>query len=391
MQTPFYVYDLDRLNETINKAKIAANRYGYHIHYALKANYDLKVNRLLASHNIGADCVSGNEILHAIKCDFNPQKIVFAGVGKTDEEINTALRSGIACFNIESDQEILVINELAKKKAIKAKIAIRVNPNVSADTHRHITTGMNENKFGIHHHFLMDSIEKIEELSNVELVGLHFHIGSQILNMDNFKTLCLQINNILEWIRCEGIFIEHINLGGGLGINYNNPEEIPNFESFFKTYHRNLNLDSHMQIHFELGRSLVGQCGELWSKVLYIKEGINKKFAIIDAGMTHLMRPALYDAYHKISLHNNGENRNSYIYEVVGPICESTDILGKERKLPELHRGDILITHSAGAYGEVMSNNYNMKPMGDVMYRNRAASNTNQKENNALESITNLA
>ncbi len=391
MQTPFYFYDLNRLENTLISAKKEANKYNYKLHFAVKANYDYKVNQLISSYNLGADCVSGNEILFAIKNGYQPNNIVFAGVGKTDIEIKEAIRNNIACFNVESIQELEVINSISKKLDHISSIAIRVNPNVNADTHKYITTGLNENKFGIPASQLMDTLQILDGLSNLKLTGLHFHIGSQILNLENFKDLAIKVNEILHELRSNHIHIKHINLGGGLGINYQFPSIDPDFSSFFKIIYDNLKIDSRQKVHFELGRSLVGQCGQLWTKVLYLKEGIEKNFAIIDAGMTHLMRPALYGAYHHISIKNSRKPKSFDLkkYDIVGPICESTDVISKNQNLPDLRRGDILIIHSTGAYGEVMKSNYNMKPLGETMYKYREIKKGIIRENNpkTLENI----
>lgn len=363
METPCYVYDLNLLENTLAHLNKYVDKYNYHVHYAIKANTDQKINKMIANKGLGADCVSGNEILHALKCGFRPEKIVFAGVGKTDQDIITGLRSDIGCFNVESSQEIEVINSLAAKLGKKARVAIRVNPDVNAETHEYITTGLNENKFGISSMHLMEVVEQIEELANIELTGLHFHIGSQITNMDNFIELSKKVNIILDELRDEGVFIKHLNMGGGLGIDYNNPDKnlIPDFEQYFSVFNYHLNLEDFQELHFELGRSIVGQCGSLYTQVLYIKEGIEKKFAIVDAGMTDLIRPALYKAEHLIQKHQTKKIESQGLYDIVGPICESSDVFGKNIELPILKRGDRLVIRSVGAYGEVMCSNYNLR------------------------------
>lgn len=363
METPCYVYDLKLLENTLTELNNSTKEHNYMIHYAIKANTDVRINKMIANKGLGADCVSGNEIIHALKCGYRPEKIVFAGVGKTDKDIIIGLRSEIGCFNIESSQEIDVINSLAIQMGKKARIAIRVNPDVNAETHEYITTGLNENKFGVSYLNLMKIIEQIEGLSNVELTGLHFHIGSQITNMDNFMDLCNKVNIILDELRDEGIYIKHLNMGGGLGIDYNDPDNhlIADFEQYFNIFKYHLNLEDFQILHFELGRSIVGQCGSLVTKVLYIKNGVERNFAIVDAGMTDLLRPALYKAQHCIQQYNDQVVENKCIYDVVGPICESSDVFGKNIHLPALKRGDRLVIRSVGAYGEVMSNNYNLR------------------------------
>ena len=373
MKTPYYYYDLDLLEQTLQKLLAVAGNS--HIHYAVKANTDKRICRMISNYGLGADCVSGNEIIHALRCGFHPSKIVFAGVGKTDEEIEIGLKHNIACFNVESAQELEVLNQLAIQMGRKANVAIRVNPNIDADTHQYITTGKYENKFGISYEYLLEIIEFIEDSAQLNLTGLHFHIGSQILNMDNFKNLASNINLILSELYNEGIEIEHINVGGGLGINYDNPidEPIPHFQSYFEVFNQHLNNSLFKHLHFELGRSIVGQCGELHTKVLYLKQGIAKQFAIVDAGMTDLIRPALYQAQHRIIKKHVTEDK-IYRYDIVGPICESSDVFRRDYPIEKLSRGDELIIKSAGAYGEVMTSAYNLRDKPRVCYREARSS-----------------
>ncbi|MDF1673947.1 MAG: diaminopimelate decarboxylase, partial [Vicingaceae bacterium] len=362
--TPFYYYNLELLENTLKAVKSASTPYGYHIHYALKANSNHKILDLIQGYGLGADCVSGNEVKRAVETNFSSDKIVFAGVGKTDEEINIALDNDIFCFNCESIPELEVINELAQQKGKTAQIALRINPNVNANTHHYITTGLEENKFGINRWEFDAILNTLKHLDNIKLIGLHFHIGSQITDLSAFKGLCLRVNEIQEWFYEHKIIVDHINVGGGLGIDYENPEtnSIPDFERFFKIFDDFIELRPNQELHFELGRSITAQCGTLISKVLYVKNGVNTDFAIIDAGMTELLRPALYQATHKI------ENLTSHSqelkrYDVVGPICESSDCFAKSLMLPESKRGDLMAIHSAGAYGEVMASQYNLRDM----------------------------
>lgn len=368
VQTPFYYYDVSLLQQTLDKINKEAGKYYFQVHYALKANANSKILQLIKNAGLGADCVSGNEVKAAIENGFSPQKIVFAGVGKSDDEIIFSLKSGIFCFNCESIQEIEVINELAQKNNCKAHIALRINPNVNANTHHYITTGLEENKFGINIWELESITEKLSTLHNIQLIGLHFHIGSQISDLQPFKSLCLKVNELQKWFEQRKINIEHINVGGGLGINYHEPdkEAIPNFESYFKLFNDFLEIRPHQQVHFELGRAIVAQCGTLFSKVLYIKNGIKTKFAILDAGMTELIRPALYQAFHKIE--NVSSDKAPKSYDVVGPICESSDCFGKAVLLPEIQRGDLIAIRSAGAYGEVMASAYNLRNRVKAVY-----------------------
>lgn len=367
--TPFYYYNLELLEATLKTVVSASNKYNYHIHYALKANSNHKILELIQSYGLGADCVSGNEVKRAVECGYSNEKIVFAGVGKTDDEINIALDADIFCFNCESIPEIEVLNQLAEKKGKIAQIALRINPNVNAKTHHYITTGLEENKFGINMWELESVLTTLSKTKNIKLIGLHFHIGSQITDLSAYKGLCLRVNEIQEWFYENKIIVDHVNVGGGLGVDYKNPEtnSIPDFENFFKLFDDFIELRPQQELHFELGRSLVAQCGTLISKVLYVKNGVNTDFAIIDAGMTELLRPALYQATHKISnITNTSEKLKRY--DVVGPICESSDCFAKALMLPETKRGDLVAIHSAGAYGEVMASQYNLRDIVKAVY-----------------------
>jgi diaminopimelate decarboxylase len=369
LPTPFYYYNLDTLKETLAAVNKASGQYNYHVHYAFKANTNTKILELIQSYGLGADCVSGNEVKKAIDCNYSPEQIVFAGVGKSDEEINIALDHNIFCFNCESIPELEVINELALAKNKTAQIALRINPNVNANTHHYITTGLEENKFGINMWELEDVLSTLNNCNNLKLIGLHFHIGSQITDLNTYKGLCLRVNEIQEWFYDHQIIVDHINVGGGLGINYDNPKQnlIPDFKTFFKLFNDFIALRPQQQLHFELGRSIVGQCGALITKVLYVKKGVNTDFAIVDAGMTELIRPALYQAVHPIeNLTSTSDDIKRY--DVVGPICESSDCFGKALMLPNTKRGDIIAINSCGAYGEVMASQYNLRDLVQAVY-----------------------
>lgn len=362
VHTPFYFYNTALLKETLQKIKKEISTHkNYIIHYAIKANANPKLLRLIAQAGFGADCVSGGEIQRALDTGFPASKIVFAGVGKSDWEINLGLDNDIFCFNVESEPELEVINELAKAKGKIASVAFRINPNIGAHTHANITTGLAENKFGIAMKDMEHIIQKAGQLCHIRVLGLHFHIGSQILEMDDFIALCQRINQLIEQLRQAHHRIEHINVGGGLGIDYEHPDKhpIPNFSSYFNTYAKYLNLSDGQQLHFELGRAVVGQCGSLVTRVLYVKQGATKQFIIVDAGMTDLIRPALYQAHHQIENLNSREVLEKY--DVVGPICESSDVFAKDILLPKTHRGDLIALHSAGAYGEIMASQYNCR------------------------------
>lgn len=360
--TPFYLYNLTVLEKTLQRVKFYADKYNFHIHYALKANANPKILNYITKYGFGADCVSGNEITHAINNGFTSEKIAFAGVGKSDQEIITGLKNNIFCFNCESLPEIEVLNQIAKSKNKIAQIALRINPNVNAKTHHYITTGLEENKFGINIWELEDVIDALKSFSHIHVIGLHFHIGSQITDLAVFKGLCLRINEIQQWFKQRHLLIEHINVGGGLGVDYENPDNAasPDFENYFKIFHQFLELLPNQSVHFELGRALVAQCGDLITKVLYVKNGVNTNFAIVDAGMTELLRPALYQATHAIE-NLTSASQTKERYDVVGPICESSDCFGKSLLLPTTKRGDIIAIRTAGAYGEVMANGYNLR------------------------------
>ncbi|MDB5002531.1 MAG: lysA 1 [Mucilaginibacter sp.] len=371
-ETPFYYYDMEVLRQTLQACHIASAKYGFHVHYALKANFNPKVLDMIQSFGFGADCVSGGEVKAAIEHGFSNKQVVFAGVGKSDKEINLALDGDIFCFNVESVQELHIINDLAKAKNKTAKVAIRINPNVDAHTHHFITTGLDENKFGINTWQLDDVIIALRACSNIQFLGIHFHIGSQITDMEVYKSLCIRINEIQDWFEDHGFPVKILNAGGGLGVDYHNPDTntISDFESYFKVFKDFLNVKPGQEVHFELGRALVAQCASLISRVLYVKNGQKKNFLVLDAGMTELIRPMLYQAYHEIenlTQHSKLKTQN-LAYDVVGPICESTDCFRKDVELPESFRGDLIAIRTAGAYGEVMASGYNLRDRVQSVY-----------------------
>jgi diaminopimelate decarboxylase len=363
LETPFYYYDLKLLERTLQACDEAASPYQFHVHYAMKANFNPAVLGKIQQVGFGADCVSGNEVKKAVELGFGKDKVVFAGVGKSDREINEAIDLDIFCFNVESVQELQVINELAEAKQKKVKVAIRINPNVDAYTHANITTGLDENKFGVNSWDLPSCVDILKISANLEFIGIHFHIGSQVTNLDVYKNLCIRVNEFAAWFEDHGFKVKVLNVGGGLGIDYQNPnQQIPDFKAYFKIFADFLTVKQGQEVHFELGRALVGQSASLISKVLYVKNGKKKNFIVLDAGMTELMRPALYHAYHKIENISKSEIVGETIkYDVVGPICESTDCFGKEVELPESFRNDLVAIRSAGAYGEVMVSHYNLR------------------------------
>lgn len=387
LETPFYYYDMEVLRQTLEACRAASSKYGFHVHYAMKANFNPKVLDMIQSFGIGADCVSGNEVKAAIEHGFDKDNIVFAGVGKSDKEINLALDADIFCFNVESVQELQIINDLAKAKNKTAGVAIRINPNVDAHTHHYITTGLEENKFGINTWQLDDVVTMLRNCPNLQFLGIHFHIGSQITDMEVYKSLCIRINEIQDWFENHNFKVKILNTGGGLGVDYHNPDTntICDFESYFKVFHDFLNVKPGQEVHFELGRALVAQSASLISRVLYVKNGQKKNFLILDAGMTELIRPMLYQAYHQIENLSQSESpkvgkseseENSIThhlpltthYDVVGPICESTDCFQKDVELPQSYRGDLVAIRTAGAYGEVMASGYNLRDRVGSVY-----------------------
>ncbi|MBQ1697557.1 MAG: diaminopimelate decarboxylase [Bacteroidales bacterium] len=367
--TPFYYYDIDLLRKTLTKLKEAVDRYGYNMHYAVKANANPRILKEISSFGFGADCVSGNEVVRALECGFPADKIVFAGVGKSDAEITVALKNDIFCFNAESLQELEVINKIAGQEGKIASVALRLNPGIDAHTNKCINTGLADSKFGIDFNKLEATVAAAQKLGNIKLVGLHFHIGSQITDKEPYRLLCQRSNEMQEKLSYMGLDLPEINLGGGLGVDYENPDSqlIPDFASLMETIHANLNVKDRQRVHFEFGRAVVAQCGTMVSKVLYIKPATQTTFAIVDAGFTDLIRPALYGAHHKI------ENLSSHYaqkdkYDIVGPICESTDVFDTGITLPKTVRGDLIAFRTAGAYGEIMASRYNLRNLPNVYY-----------------------
>lgn len=372
LSTPFYYYDegmlratLDALNEQL------AQHPNFIVHYAVKANANKRILQTMKEAGLGVDCVSGGEIEAALRAGFKGESIVFAGVGKSDWEIKLALENGIFCLNVESTEELEVIEQLCNELNRTADVCLRVNPNVAAHTHAKITTGLAENKFGIPIDHVWPTIERLQVLKHIRFIGLHFHIGSQIVDMNDFREVCTSVNSLLNLLKQHGIEPEHINVGGGLGIDYDNPDThaIPDFKAYFDTYARHLQLNEKQKVHFELGRALVGQCGWLVSRVLYVKQGLNKRFLILDAGMNDLLRPALYHARHQI-LNLSNPSVPSEVYDVVGPVCESSDVFGNDVVLPASHRGHLVAICSAGAYGEAMASQYNCRQLPKSYFSN---------------------
>ena len=372
--TPFYYYDMDLFHKTVDHVAELAEQYDLKVHYAIKANVERRLLEYISSKGFGADCVSGNEVLHAHSCGFPAEKIVYAGVGKSDKEIYNALMLGIEAFNCESLQEIYVINEMAHRYGVKANVSVRINPDIDAHTHKYVTTGLYENKFGISQHEFDKLIDILQKCEHINFIGLHFHIGSQITRVDEvFALECKRVNEIVAYFERNGLKVQNINLGGGLGVDYDDPDgsAIPEFETWFRTIAENIERREDQTVHVEPGRSLVAQCATLISRVLFVKSGETKNFLIMDAGMNDLIRPALYGAYHKIE-NLSASQRTFYpthqAYDIVGPVCESSDVWGAGRLLPLSVRGDLMAIRSTGAYGQVMASRYNMKDLAPSVF-----------------------
>ena len=372
--TPFYYYDMELFRKTVDHVAVLAEEHDIKVHYAVKANVERRLLEYISSKGFGADCVSGNEVLHAHSCGFPADKIVYAGVGKTDKEIFNALSLGIEAFNCESLQEIYVINEMAHVYGLKANVSVRINPDIDAHTHKYVTTGLYENKFGISQHEFDKLIDIIKKSEHINFYGLHFHIGSQITRVSEvFALECKRVNEIVAYFERNGLRVDNINLGGGLGVDYDDPDEnaIADFKTWFETISANILRRKDQAVHVEPGRSLVAQCATLISRVLFVKSGETKNFLIMDAGMNDLIRPALYGAYHKIE--NLSAAQRTFFpthqaYDIVGPVCESSDVWGAGRLLPLSVRGDLMAIRSTGAYGQVMASHYNMKDFAPSVF-----------------------
>ena len=363
VQTPFWYYDMDLFRRTIDTVAAQSAEYGVLVHYSIKANAEPRLVDYIAAAGLGADCVSGNEVLYALEHGFPAEKIVFAGVGKTDQELTDALKAGIGSFNSESIEELETLEQLAGGLGLKANVSVRINPDVDAHTHRFITTGLEMDKFGIPKKDMDRVIALFKSSKNLIFKGLHFHIGSQITDVENvFTHECISANGIVSHFESQGLQVDNIDLGGGLGVDYYNPDShaIPEFGLWFQTLTEHLRHRPDQRIHVEPGRALVAQCASLVSRVIFVKDGERKSFVILDAGMNDLLRPALYGAYHKIE-NLTYESDELRLYDVVGPVCETTDLFAEDRTLPLTRRGDLVAIRSAGAYGAVMSSTYNMR------------------------------
>jgi len=357
--TPFYCYSLPTLKRHVRAFEDPLEQVDHQTCFAMKANSSLAVLAFMASQGLGADVVSGGELYRAIKAGIPGNKIVYSGVGKTTEEIDMAIHAGIMMFNIESEQELEVINARAGELRRKAPISIRVNPDVDPMTHPYISTGMRDNKFGIDIEGSMAQYLRAKDMDNIEIVGIDCHIGSQLTDVTPFIDAAQRLKVLISNLAELGIEFRYLDLGGGLGITYSD-EEPPHPRDYCSAI-----LDAvgplGLKLIFEPGRVIVGNAGVLVTNVLYRKETRTKTFIVVDAGMNDLMRPALYNAYHDIKPLKEKEGDTEKA-DVVGPICESSDFLAKNRDLPKLTRGDTIAVMSAGAYGYTMASNYNSRP-----------------------------
>ena len=367
--TPLYVYSHATLLRHFRAYDDAFDGYPHIICFAVKANSNLAILRLFAKNNGGADIVSGGELFRALKAGISPKRIVYAGVGKTDDEIRFALRSKILMFNVESEAELRRINEVAGKMKTKAPVALRINPDIDPQTHPYISTGLKKHKFGIPIEDAIEYYKSASRLKNISIVGIHKHIGSQITKVSPFVDALKRILLLIDELNAQGVNIKYLDMGGGLGIPYKD-EEPPVPKDLAKNILPLLN-GRKMTLIMEPGRSIVGNAGILVTKTLYLKQGHEKEFIIVDAGMNDLMRPSLYGAYHGIIPLKKYKRADTFA-DVVGPICESGDFLAKEREMTGVRQGEYLAVMSAGAYGFSMSSNYNSRPRpAEVMVKGR--------------------
>lgn len=353
--SPCYVYSKKAIIEAYEAFAMPLQSYPHQINYAVKANSNLAVLNILANQGAGFDIVSEGELERVLKAGGRPNKIVFSGVGKSTTELTRALEVGIGCINIESKAELYRLNDIAKKLNLKAKIALRVNPDVAADSHPYISTGLKENKFGVHINQAMDFYVTAKSLSHIDIQGIAFHIGSQIISLEPFIAALNKVLLLIDALKAEGIHFKHIDVGGGLGVRYSN-ETPPTPKEYIATLMKHLK-NNQLAIHIEPGRSIVAEAGVLLTRVEYLKDN----FAIVDASMNDLLRPALYESFHEIIAVKPHTMGIQTLYDIVGPVCETSDFLGKGRNLCLLE-GDLLAVLSAGAYGFSMSSNYNSRP-----------------------------
>ncbi|MCX5915205.1 MAG: diaminopimelate decarboxylase [Deltaproteobacteria bacterium] len=357
--TPFYLYSLNTLESHFRAFQNAFSKVDHLICFSAKANSNIAILRIFVRMGGGVDVVSGGELFRSMKASASPDKIVYSGVGKREEEIEYALELPILMFNIESTQELILIDRIAGRMRTKAPIALRVNPDVDPKTHPYISTGLKKNKFGINLQKSLDDYRLANTLPNVKVIGVSCHIGSQLTEVRPFVEAVQRIKELVLKLRAEGMNIQYMDIGGGLGITYNQ-EEPPHPRDYARALMKELK-EIDCTLILEPGRVIVGNAGVLVTKVLYTKEGDEKNFIVVDAAMNDLIRPSLYGSYQRVQpVHRS--DRPEWTADVVGPICESSDFLAKDRKLPKAEQGDLLAVMSAGAYGFSMSSNYNSRP-----------------------------
>lgn len=368
-ETPFYLYDMALLRQTLESVVYESKRYGYHLHYAIKANYDDRILQVIREYGLGIDCASGNELKKAIEAGFDPKKIVYAGVGKRDKELKYAIEQEILAINVESLEELFLLDKLSGEAGKVTEVALRVNPDIDPKTNHCIDTGQADSKFGISYEEILENADELKKLQNLKLIGIHLHIGSQIRELHVFENMCNKVNVIVENMERLGFSFRFVDVGGGLGVNYDVPENepIPNFASLFSIIHNHLSVGDR-EVHFEFGRAIVAECGELITSVLFNKTtATGRRLVIVDASMTELIRPALYGSYHNIE-NITSDSELTTKYTVVGTACESTDVFQENVSLKKTKRGDLLALKSAGAYGMSMASRYNLHDLPGAVY-----------------------
>lgn len=368
-ETPFYLYDMALLRQTLESVVYESKRYGYHLHYAIKANYDDRILQVIREYGLGIDCASGNELKKAIEAGFDPKKIVYAGVGKKDKELKYAIEQEILAINVESLEELFLLDKLSGEAGKVTEVALRVNPDIDPKTNHCIDTGQADSKFGISYEEILENADELKKLKNLKLIGIHLHIGSQIRELHVFENMCNKVNVIVENMERLGFSFRFVDVGGGLGVNYDVPENepIPNFASLFSIIHNHLSVGDR-EVHFEFGRAIVAECGELITSVLFNKTtATGRRLVIVDASMTELIRPALYGSYHNIE-NITSDSELTTKYTVVGTACESTDVFQENVSLKKTKRGDLLALKSAGAYGMSMASRYNLHDLPGAVY-----------------------
>lgn len=368
-ETPFYLYDIALLRQTLESVTYESKKYNYHLHYAIKANYDDRLLQVIREYGLGIDCASGNELKKAIEAGFDPKTIVYAGVGKRDKELRYAIEQKILAINVESLEELFLLDRMSGEMGVVTDVALRINPDIDPKTNHCIDTGQADSKFGISYEEILENAEELKKLQNLKLIGIHLHIGSQIRELHVFENMCNKVNVIIENLERLGFSFRFVDVGGGLGVNYDVPENepIPNFASLFSIIHNHLSVGDR-EVHFEFGRAIVAECGELITSVLFNKTtATGRRLVIVDASMTELIRPALYGSYHNIE-NVTSDSESNVKYTIVGTACESTDVFQENVSLKKTKRGDLIAIKSAGAYGMSMASRYNLHDLPGAVY-----------------------